>query len=345
MNRPTRRAALASFTLALGASATAVHAQAQFQPSIYGVLDAGVSRTRAPGGRYQWNGDSGNLTTSYIGFKGSEDLGGGLRARFQLESYVRIDSGASGRSDGERFWSRDSFVGLQGAFGSTVLGRTATPLYSATIAFNPFADSFAFSPSTRQYYGVNGPGAILGDRSWTNSVNYTSNYADGPFHWNLAVNASEGAVGATGRNEGGTVSYVNGPLALSAGAQRVHNSTQALPVGFNHQDAYQFGATYDLNVVRLFGQFGRATTHAAIGVKTNLYQFGGSIPVGVGAILLAYGHSNTQRTGLDSTDQTISLAYDYNFSKNTDVYVAALNERVTSLTSGRSVATGLRVRF
>ncbi len=343
MNRPTRRAALASFTLALGATATAVHAQAQFQPSIYGVLDAGASRTRAPGGRYQWLGDSGSLSTSYIGFKGSEDLGGGLRAKFQLESYVRLDTGTSGRSDGDRFWSRDSFVGLQGAFGSTVLGRNPTPLYSATIAFNPFADSFGFSPSTRQYYGSNG--AVLGDRSWTNSISYTSNYADGPLHWNLAANAGEGSPGATGRNLGGTVSYVNGPLALSAGGQRLRNSTQALPVGFNHQDAYQLGATYDLTVVRLFGQFGRATTHATVGVKTNLYQFGGAIPVGAGTILVAYGHSNSKRTGLNSTDQTVSIAYDYNFSKNTDVYIAALNEKVTSLTSGRSVATGLRVRF
>lgn len=339
MKRLTLAAAIAVL-----ATTSSFSAHAQYQPSIYGVLDASVGRLRVPGSKAAWHVDSGGLTTSFIGFKGSEDLGGGLKVRFQLEDYVRLDSGQSGRFDGDAFYSRDSFIGFQGAFGMTVLGRTATPFYQSTISFNPFSDSFGFSPTTRQYYGV-GSGALLGDRSWVNSLSYTSNYVDSPFRLLLAANADEGSLGSTGRNLGTSLFYVNGPLALTVALQRVRNSALPLPVGFEKQEAFQFGATYDLNVVRLFGQYGGVSTHATVEIKSTLYQFGASVPLGAGQVLASYGHSDRKSLGVRTIDQTVSLAYDYNFSKTTDIYAAVLRERVTNLSSGSSMAAGLRIRF
>src|SRR5665213_2124246 len=162
---------------ALAAAATLCSAPAQAQNVLYGLVDVAGSYSRPPGGAYRYQLDDGDMSRSYIGFRGSEDLGGGLRAVFRLESYLRLSNGEAGSYAAPgTFWSRDSNVGLSGAFGTTVLGRSVTPFYLATVNFNPFGDSFAFSPSVRQYY----LGTLVGDRSWNNSMSYSNNATDSP---------------------------------------------------------------------------------------------------------------------------------------------------------------------
>src|SRR4051812_9028926 len=95
---------------------------------LYGLLDASGSRVKPVGvDTRSWQLDSGNLQRSFLGLRGSEDLGGGLRAVFRLESYLRVDVGAAGRNEGDVFWAREASVGLSGSFGTTVLGRTPSP--------------------------------------------------------------------------------------------------------------------------------------------------------------------------------------------------------------------------
>ena len=140
--------------LAVIALAGSVGARAQ-NVVLYGLVDVSGSHSRLLGAdRSHWQLDSGNLSRSYFGFRGAEDLGGGLKAVFKLESYFRADTGGSGRSDSDVFWGRDANVGLSGAFGTTVLGRNVTPLYLSTVAFNPFGDSFGFSRSIRLKRGI-----------------------------------------------------------------------------------------------------------------------------------------------------------------------------------------------
>jgi predicted porin len=338
MLRSLFAAALATF-LALG-SIGDVHAQNNV---LYGLIDASGSRGRPPGGDYQWKLDSGAMSRSYIGFRGSEDLGGGLRAVFRLESYLSVDSGISGRFGGDAFWGRDSNVGLAGAFGSTVLGRNVTPLFLTTITFNPFGDSFGFSPSTRHYFA----GAVLGDRSWNNSVAYVNNPRD-PLRVHIAANAREtNAAGAydNGHNYGASASYLSGPFAIALAWERVQNSALALPAGFDHQTAAQLSATYDFKVVRLYGQLGRVHTDADINTKTNLFHIGAAAPIGQALILLAYGNSRVHSEFAQSTNRIYSIGYDYYVSKNTDIYVAAMYEKVYQLSSGNSIAGGVRFRF
>src|SRR6185295_389908 len=141
---------------------------------------------------------NGNMQTSFIGVRGSEDLGGGLRAVYRLESYVAVDVGAAGRSAGDGFWAREASAGLSGSFGTTVIGRTPTPLWLATISFNPFGESVAFSPAVRHYFG----GAVLGDTHWSNGLWYTNNARD-PLRAVFAVNADETTpTGSNGHNLG-----------------------------------------------------------------------------------------------------------------------------------------------
>ncbi|MEP7303600.1 MAG: porin [Caldimonas sp.] len=335
---------LRSFSAAaLAATATLCSPVAQAQNAIlYGLIDASGSRSRPLGGDYRWQLDSGSMARSFIGFRGSEDLGGGLRAVFKLESYLGIDTGRSGRFDGDTFWGRDANAGLAGSFGSTVLGRNVTPLYLTTITFNPFGESYGFSPSTRQYFA----GAILGDRSWNNSLAYTNNPRD-RLRVHLVVNTPEEGPGVPdmGRNYGASVSYVVGDLATSVAFEKVKNSAVPLPSGFQRQTAIQVNATYDFKFVRFYGQVGRVKTEADTDSRTLLYHLGAAVPFGNSLILIAYGRSQVKTSYSRITDQTYSLGYDYFLSKNTDIYVAALYEKSFNVSSGNSVAGGMRLRF
>ena len=307
---------------------------------LYGLVDLSGSRSRLLGAdSHRWQLDSGNLSRSYLGFHGAEDLGGGLKAVFKLESYFRADTGGSGRNDSDAFWGRDANLGLSGAFGTTVLGRNVTPLYLTTINFNPFGESFGFSPSTRQYFA----GAVLGDRSWNNSMAYTNNAKD-PLRVHLVLNTSESGT-VNGRNSGLSVSYITGPFAATVAAEKIKNSALPLPAGFEQQTVLQAGATYDFKLVRLYGQVGHVKTEATVDSRTVLYQLGAAVPIQNSVILIAYGRSQTKTNSSRITNQTFSLGYDYFLSKNTDMYVAALYEKSFNVSSGNSLAGGLRLRF
>ena len=328
---------------ALAAVVTTCSPAAQAQSLIYGLIDAAASRSRPPGGASQYRLDSGDMSRSFIGFRGSEDLGGGLRAVFKLESYIHLDNGNAGSYAGDAaFWGRDSNAGLSGAFGTTVLGRSVTPFYLATVNFNPFGDSFAFSPSVRQYYA----GALVSDRSWNNSVSYTNN-PTGPLRINVAANVAPQTAGVpdAGRNYGGSVAYIIGPLAATLAVERVKNTPLPVPAAFGHQLAIQLGASYDFTFMRLYGQLGRVKTDAANDTRTILYQIGAAVPIGTGLILVSYGASQARTSFSQITDRTASVGYDYFLSKNTDVYIAAMYEKTFMLSSGNALAGGVRLRF
>ena len=80
----------------LFAAATICSAEAQAENLLYGLVDVAASRSRPPGGQYQDMLDDGDMSRSYLGFRGSEDLGGGLRAVFKLETYLRLSDGEAG---------------------------------------------------------------------------------------------------------------------------------------------------------------------------------------------------------------------------------------------------------
>lgn len=336
-----------SICAALVASAAALAAApAAAQTAVlYGLVDASASRVKDVGGERRLQLDSGDLQRSFIGLRGSDDLGGGLRAVFRLESYVRVDSGQSGRFDGDGFWAREASVGLSGAFGTTVLGRTVTPLYAATINFNPFGESAGFSASARQYFGSRG--VVLGDTRWNNSINYSNNATDAPLRINFSANTPEEPAGGpgVGRNLGASVSYITGPFAAVLAAEKIKNSALPLPAGFNRQTAILLGATYDFTIVRVYGQVGRVKTEAGVPDQAILYQLGLALPIGNSLILASYGHSHAKSSLRAVTDSISSIGWDYFVSRNTDIYVAAMIERLSFESSGNAVAGGVRVRF
>jgi predicted porin len=311
---------------------------------IYGLLDAAAGRFQEPGQQRVLTLRDGAMQHSFVGIRGGDDLGGGLTARFGLESYVRVNEGAAGRvTSADAFWGRTAYAGLHGQFGTSLLGRLPTPLYTLTRQFNPFDESYSFSPAIRQWYG----GTLLADARWSNSVGYASPEPEGGagWSWQLQYNANDNATGSTGPNIGGSLMYASGPLLAGGAFQNVRNSLEVVPDRFDHQRAYEIGMSYELRHLRLYGQIGYVKTAAGNALRTNLYQLGAAAPIGLGFGLLSYGHSRAEANGYASLRRTFSIGYDHFLSKNTDIYALAMNERVTGLSSGNSLAAGVRVRF
>ena len=348
MNRLIRMAAVTALCCAASTSALA-----QFTPTLYGLIDMSVGRFQDPGGPRTYRADSGSMTTSYLGFNGVEDLGGGLQARFALEAFHRTDTGISGRFIGDPFFARNAFVGLSGAFGTTQIGRNTTPLFVSTLAFNAFGDSFGFSPSIRQYFTAPSlpaggtPTAAVGDTGWSNSLLYTNKI--GGLSFTLLGNAGEGAANAVGRNISASATYFSGPFGVTVVGQQVKNATGTLPLNFQRQDTYQVGGSYDLSVAKVFAQYGEVRTHstsAVIEAKSKISGLGLAVPIGAGKILGQIGYSKTSGPVNSGSLRTASVGYDYNLSKNTDVYAVYMNERASYVSpTGNTVAAGIRLRF
>ncbi len=339
--------ALTAAAMGLLGAITTAHAESSVQ--MFGLVDVSAGQYQNAGEVKTKQVASGKLTTSYLGFKGTEELGGGLKAVFQFAHFFQADTGAAGRFNGDTFWARDAYVGLAGDFGQLTLGRNTNPFFVSTLIFNAWGDSFGFSPSIRQVLlGGAGMPRFLGDTGWSDSVLYKSpNFGGASF--SLIANANDTS-GGTGRNVGGNVVYFGGPFAATFAAQSVKNGDLfGAPAGFDGQTSYQFGASYAFGPAKLFGQFTQTkvkTAAALTDTKTKTYGLGAQITVGAGNINLQYGNSKADFGGaFDSTNKTLTVGYDYNLSKRTDVYALYMNDKTTGLETGNSFAAGVRHRF
>ena len=125
--------------IALGAAllcAAGAHAQSSVQ--LTGLVDVFAGSMKMAGDASSKSVvDSGGLTTSWFGMKGTEDLGGGLKAHFNLTSFIKVDTGTQGRFANDTFFSRDANVSLSGGFGSVLLGRWMAPNFLPSVVGNP----------------------------------------------------------------------------------------------------------------------------------------------------------------------------------------------------------------
>jgi predicted porin len=343
----------AAITLACVASITCGGiAQAQSSVQVYGLVDLSVGQFQNAGALKLKRLDSGNMSTSYLGFKGTEDLGGGLKASFQLDSFLLADSGGASRVPGvDAFWSRNANVSLSGGFGSVKLGRQGPALFVSTLLFNAFGDSFGYSPAIRQYYNSPYGTALVGDSGWNNAIGYTSPRFGGVTA-TVQVAAGEGAATSKGKNIGGHLLYFSGPVGLTAAWQNVKSQgTLGRPIsafpGFKDQTAVQVGGSFDAGVVKLFAQYGSIDTKATRDVKTKNLHVGARVPVGAGALLAQYGSSKITTTGVASSPKStmFTAGYDYFLSKRTDVYALVMLDKYTGLSNGTTYALGMRHNF
>jgi predicted porin len=322
MNQTFRGAALALVaTLAAGA------APAQVQ--VYGLLDLSVGRSQAPGGDATNGVDSGRMTTSYLGFKGSEDLGSGLSASFTVEHFLRADTGAAGRFNADTFWARTASVGLGGRFGSVAVGRNTTSLFVQTLIFNAIGDSFGFSPSIRHAFTS---GTVSGDSGWSDSVKYTSPKLGGA---TVTLHHALGE-GDGGSNTGASVLYFGGPLAAGLAWQKVDKGAAV-----QDTSSWQLAGSYDLRAAKLYAQYGQVDNDSN-GNAYDITGLGVSVPVGVGKALLQWGRISPD-TGASRT--TVTLGYDHQLSKRTDLYAMFMSDKLSGMGTGNNYGLGLRHRF
>lgn len=361
--------------LALAGLAGLSPCQAQSQVTVYGVLDLAVAQRQLAGQDATKNVDSGLMETSHIGFRGSEDLGGGTKANFDLSSFIRPDTGEPTRgAPGEGFWSKAAWVGLSGDWGQVRLGRLSTTSFVTMMRFSPFGPAAGLNPIFLQTYIGSAAqplttAAGATDSGWNNTLAYTSPNLGG-FTLNLQAAPSEGGTG--GRRLGASLAYgaPSQPLAVTLAYDQTRNATLAFPLAlpalpgsvppFTGTDfsTWQLGASWDFGDAKVFGQWidghiegtrpGPPPQDKTIDLRS--WQLGTSVPWGAGAVLASV--ARTQRDlnfDVNGTRQasrtTFSVAYDYNFSKRTDAYVAAMSDRVSTLDSGTTGAVGVRHRF
>lgn len=323
-------------TVAALLAVTALGAHAQSAVTAYGLVDLSLGSTKAPGGIAQTGVDSGKLTTSYFGFRGSEDLGGSLSAVFKLEGFLRADTGESGRFTGDALFSRNASVGLSSKdLGTITLGRNTTPLFVSTLSFNAFGDSFGYSPSIRHYFSN---GTVTGDSGWSNSAVYASPTFSG-FKFGLAAATKGGDNGnSNGGNWGADVGYASGPLSAAFVFQDVKKDGVTAVADTR---TWQLNGAYDFGVAKTFLQLGEVesdtvpNTHRIAGV-------GARVPVGAGAVLAQWGRLSPH-TGADRN--TLSLGYIHNLSKRTELYAVAMHDKMDNISAGRSYSLGIRHRF
>ncbi|HYP83092.1 porin [Variovorax sp.] len=344
---------------ALSAAALALmvmplHAQSNVQ--VFGLLDTMVyhkelaGRPSMPSDRV----DGGGLNTSFLGFRGAEELGRGLRVRFELTSFFRSDTGQMGRSDTDPFFSRSSWVGLQGGWGAASLGRQTTLSFTNMVRYSAFGGSSSFNPSFLHNYlsSITQPmltGSGAADSAWNNAVSYeTPKFAGLVGALYYAPSESTNA----GRRFGASLSFTRGAFSMGLVGERIDDMSlnyAAPPTVALMRDSrlWNLGASYDLTFVKLYAQMiSTSLSNAATDIDLDTVTIGGSVPIGPGKVLVSYGQtSKSQTRQADVKRETTSLAYDYSLSRRTDLYTVFMHDGMTGKSSGNGYAVGIRHRF
>ena len=307
-------------------------ASAQSNTTIYGIIDMGLTHSKSDVAGGRWGIDSGNWYGSRLGFTGSEDLGGGLSAIFNLENGFNADTGSA--AQGGRLFGRQSWVGLKGGFGTVRLGRSWMPTYSLlTNVIDPFEDGMAGAASG--FFGRNIFNAI--DIRMQNALFYTKSI--GGLKADLAYSLGEVAGNTSANSQISTAfTYGTGPLKAVFG---YHDAKDAADTG--SAKLTFVGGTYDFGPAKLHLGLDKQKTDAA-GVTTvdaNDVLVGVTVPVGAGRILASYNRLN-DRTPANADMRQYAMGYTYSLSKRTTLYTSYGH---VSLNDANRFNLGIRHKF
>ena len=316
------------FALAALAALPPHFASAQDSVQLYGLVDAGVEALNhsAPDGGGTVRLVSGGKNTSRWGVRGSEDLGNGLKAVFNLEGGILMDTGAS---DGALF-KRQAYAGLEGDFGRVIVGRSFTTTYDLVIKFDPlgFAPTYSWATSG----GATGPSKYGMTTSFDNLVKYKG--ATGGFTWGATIGLGEEAGGTAGGRKlslGG--SWFGDGLGLMAAWEQVNSATLAATGRRDKTSAFHLGADYKTGQWRysagMRGYKLQPGGPTDADLRGDTYWGGASRVVGRVTLTGALYHINTRNlpSGQDA-DPTMFVARGMlALSKRTDLYLTAAHAR------------------
>ncbi len=288
-------------------------AVAQSSVTLFGVLDANMRYTKSSGQNLK-KVDSSGLNTSRFGVRGTEDLGGGLKAGFWLESEVSSDTGVAG--GGSAFWGRRATVSLMGDFGEVRLGRNKT---ASRLHIEDFDPSQATGMgNVLAVYSSLGSGTNLAAGRADNMVSYLTPDNLGGFYGAVDVSAGEGAgTGTTGTaNKGyyGRAGYKQGALHVS-GTYATVGTTSKYKLA-------AIGASYDFGIVKPAFNYSQAKFNDR---KEDVYTLSATAPLGQGLLMASYTDAKfnnaAEVAGISAGDAKLYfVGYVYNLSKRTALY-------------------------
>lgn len=321
--------------IALAVLAASGAAMAQSSVTLFGIVDTAfgyVDNANAAGDSVYGLSTSGNAT-SRLGFRGVEDLGGGLKAGFWLEGEI---FGDDGNAAGFNF-QRRSTVSLAGGFGEVRLGRDNTPGYSKFISYDLFGQvGIGQFMGWSNWYGTSGD--ANGIRSSNMISYYTPNFSGFTAGLGYGFDEKQTSGSKAGRYVGGYVAYENGPLGVAVSYDQRYLAADV------DRNALTVAGSYNLNVVKLNAivQQTKDDVPGASDRKVNAYALGASAPIGAGEVKLQYALYDQK--AIDSKAHQISLGYVHNLSKRTALYgtVAYLKNKDASNLglAARNLSTG-----
>lgn len=280
-------------------------AVAQSSVTLFGIIDADVKYVKT-GDLKQKKLDSSGLNTSRFGVRGTEDLGGGLKAGFWLESQLNTDTGTA---DSSRFWGRRATVSLFGDFGEVRLGRykTATKLHIED--FDPYSAT-GLGDVTTVFSNALGTGASTFSRA-DNMVSYETPKNLGGFYGAADIAAGEG--NNTNKMQDVRLGYKNGPVHVSA-------AFSSTGVGTKYK-VQSVAGSYDFSGIKPALMY---TTTKAGAAEIKALTAALTWSLGQGALQTSYTDSkaNTAAEAISGVGDAklFAIGYIYSLSKRTALY-------------------------
>ena len=330
--------------VAVAALAAFGAAQAQSSVKLGGVLDAGVATySQQAGGKSVTSANGGGLyAPSNFNLSGSEDLGGGLKANFMLESGISAENGAYANTNGGLF-GRMAYVGVSGGFGTVNLGLQFDPAFIATLHTDPMG-GIEYAAGVSQWLNtvtlVGNTGASTAGIFDSNAVSYSTpkmNGFDATVLYSLggvSGNSSANSVTSFGAKFDG----VKG-LLISVGALQTKGAT-----GTTGQNEYSVGASYNMGAFTVAANYLDAkSTGVTPTVERTSTNFGGSYQINSNLKVMA-GYYDVEIKNGGSLNTTAAM-FDYSLSKTTGIYFGGQNAKNKNFGAGFLDAGGVGNSF
>lgn len=329
------KAALAMFLAAVAGGAAA-----QSNVVIYGTIDTGLGRTYT-------DAANANMVTSYdsttlFGFRGSEDLGNGLKVNFQLEADgVKSDTG-----DWSNGFRRQSWVGLSGSFGEVMMGRTTTPQnrLMGTFDLNNTADG----SSALKVLGLAANGSLTSSRQ-DNQIQYATPKLGG-FQARVAYGFSETVSGSATEKKDFlqlAANYQLNGLTLGAAFQPKSQSAQSAVGTTDNRNGFALGAKYNFGILEASALYTRNEKTS----EGDGWGLGIAAPIGKAVRVGAqYARITKHSSSAVKGSNAVELFADYALSKRTSFYanygrVNSKAETWKKLQRNNTFAVGITHKF
>jgi len=322
--------------IAIAALAVAGSASAQSSVSIFGVVDATIQNIRGDGNGSITRLHNSGYNSSRLGFRGTEDLGGGLAASFWLEMGLNNDSGAGaatntnnqatgGGASSALSFNRRSTLSLSGGWGELRLGRDNTPSFWNLNVFDPFnniGSGNALNMSIGAGRGTTFNPNLFGSARASNGIAYFLPAKLGGVYgqamYALGENASNAAAGASkdGTYAALRLGYTTGPVNVGAAYGRTKFSAGS-PIGGDYHQM-NLGASYAMGPATLMAQWFRDEIKSPANPRQSGLLLGALVKVGAGDIRASVIRTDVANSPNDG--QQWALGYVHHMSKRTALY-------------------------